>query len=106
VQHTPDRVGAHAGQAAGGTTQCALERHEQPGGRTILLPVRCPAHLLEDALLLRLGVAFGLASAMSLDKGGEPVSVEPCDEMRHRIATVTPGGARRCLIARSVRDSE
>jgi len=52
-------VGAHAGQTVGGTTQRALERRERPSGGAILLQVRCPAHLLGDALLLRLGVPLG-----------------------------------------------
>jgi len=83
-----------------------LERRERPGGDLILLPIRLPAHLLQNPLLLGRRVPLRLASAMPLDQGINPVPVKPRDQVRDGIATLPPSGSGCCLKACTIGDRE
>lgn len=97
VENAPDGVGAHSWQPVRCPAERAVEGRERPGGR--LVPVRCPPHFPQDALLLGPRVALGLPPPCPVCEGCEPLPIEASNQLPDGVAT--PPATARSALARA-----
>jgi len=88
VEDAPDGVGTDAGQPVWSETECSLQDGERPRRRLVLVAIRCPTNLPQDALLFGDAVALWLTATVSELGGSQPFPVEPSDQLCHSIATL------------------
>ena len=72
-----------------------MEGQERPSGRPVLVAIRVPADLPQDAVLLGLRVALRLAAAVAWLERRQPFPVEPRHQVCPRISAAPTGGPRR-----------